>query len=95
MKHMQKKFKNCPTQGMRQKHIRTEFMSLCPNKRGSYVLISHQARELCSYVLMSKKEKPSMNIRSFFQNCPTQGIRQKNRIYILMSHQARELCSYV
>jgi hypothetical protein len=40
MKHKQsKKIKNCPTQRKRQKHIRTEFMSLCPTKRGSYVLM--------------------------------------------------------
>ena len=75
MKHMQKKFKKCPTQGIRQKHRRTEFMSLCPTKRGSYVL-------------MSKKEEPSMEIRSFFQkvsHARNKTEAHKNRIYVLMT----------
>ena len=34
---------------------------------------------------MSKKEEPSMEIRSFFKKCPTQGMRQKNRRTKFMS----------
>ena len=79
MKHKLKKIKKCPTQGKRQKHRRTKFISLCPTKRG---------RELCSYVLMSKKEEPSMEIRSFFQkvsHARNKTEAHKNRIYVLMT----------